>query len=45
LTSQNDIDFQIYSYDRSEQDALFLNFTLVKPLHVSDRLTALHQES
>jgi len=35
----------IYSYDKSQQDALFLKFILVKTLHVSDRLTVHHQQS
>jgi len=34
-----------YSYSKSQQDALFLNFILVKTLHVSDRFTVHHQES
>jgi hypothetical protein len=34
----------IYSYNKSQQDALFLYFILIT-LHVSDRLTAHHQES
>jgi len=35
----------IYSYNKSQQDAVFLNFILVKNLHVSDGLTVHHQES
>ena len=34
----------IYSYNKSQQDALFLKFILIKTLHVSDRSTV-HQES
>jgi hypothetical protein len=35
----------ICSYNKSQQDAIYLNFILVKNLRVSDRLTAHHQES
>jgi hypothetical protein len=35
----------IYSYNKSQPDALFLKFTLVKTQHVLDRLTVHHQES
>jgi len=35
----------IYSYNKSQQDALFLNFILIRTLHVSDRFTVHLQES
>jgi len=35
----------IYSYNKSQQDALFLSFILERTLYVSDRLTVHHQES
>jgi hypothetical protein len=35
----------IYSYSKSQQDALFLNSILVKISSVSERLTVHHQES
>jgi len=34
-----------YSYNKIQQDALFLNFIMVKTLHVSDRFTVHNQES
>jgi hypothetical protein len=35
----------IYSYNKSQRDALFLKFILIKTLYVSDRFTVHHQES
>jgi hypothetical protein len=35
----------IYSYNKSQQDALFLKFVLIITLHISDRSTVHHQES
>jgi len=35
----------IYSYNKSQQDALFLKFICYIILHVSDRLTVHHLES
>ena len=35
----------IYPYNKSQRDALFLKFILVKTLHVSDRSTVHHLES
>ena len=35
----------IYSYNKSKQDALFLNFIWLRTLHFSDRFTVHHQES
>ena len=35
----------VYSYNKSQQDALFLNFILERTLHVSDSLNVHHQES
>jgi hypothetical protein len=34
-----------YSYNKSQQDALFLNFILERTPHVLDRFTVHHQES
>ena len=36
---------EIPSYNKSQQDALFLKFILERTLHVLDKLTVHHQES